>query len=278
MKNIYDEKIEQLYRLFDLVGLIKSQEILFDSFLRDNYFFEEHKQEINYENIGKRLVEYAYKRDKNDINESHLHLIMLANVSDLIMSIIELDVNEEATFFDLTRGTINVKDELERIFFDEEVDVDDKVHEFINYHINRLMYEGANDLINHDFNIEDWLIIDKNKIGLYLDNNVHHHYGCWIPEKFLSHLAENMRIPLNDGTKLDLFFKKKAYQGTIRLQEGKYMLCWDNTLRRLINKKYPGVFAYSDEKQTNERVLMSFFYHKNFEDNFIKIDFELVDM
>lgn len=277
MNNIYDVIKMQLYRLFELVDLIKSYENIIDSILGENFYSEEFDFEINYENIGRRLVDFVAKREEEGINESHLHILMLAKISDLIMSTIELDARENATFFDLSGRLINVQDELQSIFFDEEIDVNKKVNEFVEFHINRLIYRGMNDFVNHDFNIEDWVFIDENTIGLYLDNAVYHHYGCWIPEKFLNHLGSSMRIPLKDETELQLFFKKKAYYGILKLQEGKIFLYWDNTLRRRINKKYPQIFTYEEVNQTNQRVLMSFFYHENFEDNFIKIDFKLVD-
>jgi hypothetical protein len=205
---------------------------------------------------------------------------MLAKISDIIKAAVELETAEKAEFIDLSGDVINVDEKLEYIFFDvkDDNDLNEKVNEFIEFHIDRLMYQGMNEFINHDFNIEDWVILGENKIGLYLDSSVYHHYGCWIPKKFFDHLSLPIDLSLSDEIRLQLFFKKKAYTGTLRVEEGKYMLYWGSLLRRRINKKYPHVISYKENFVAKQRVLMSFYYHENFENNFLKIDFELVDI
>lgn len=283
-ENIYEEVMEKLYKLFDLVELIKAQENIIDSIIEEGYD-KDNNQKIDYEVIGKRLVDYFEIKHDQDLLEEDSQLIdlqlkMLVIIGDLIKITLELNPNENAEFIDESRGLVNVDEELEDIFFslENEDEVIERVDNFVDFHINRLMRRGMNDLVNHDFNIEDWVTLGKNKIGLYLDNSVYHHYGCWVPEKFLNHLSLPINFSSQNETELQLFFKKKAYKGILKLQDNMYMLYWDNSLRRRINKKYPQFFSIDEKTNTKQRVLMSFYYHENFEENFVKIDFELVDM
>jgi hypothetical protein len=277
--SIYDATREQLYRLFGLVNLIRLHMNLMDDVLGEDINKKvEGNLFVDYDAIGRRLVELTIKREATNLSEVDLPLIMLSSVSDAIMSTVELEHDSKVEFFDDNGGLVNVNDKLEEIFFCENEEIDEKVNDFIEFHINRLMYRGINEFTRHDFNIEDWLVLGENKIGLYLDNSVYHHYGCWIPKKFLDHLSMPLDFSNSEETKLQLFFKRKAYQGTLIYEGDTLMLYWDNLLRRRINKKYPQVFSYEEDFKPTQKVLMSFFYHDNFDDNFLKIDFELIDM
>jgi hypothetical protein len=278
--NTYEEVRQQLYRLFDLVELIKIQENTIDSFIGEEYYNRQDDEEINFQAIGKRVINFIEKRNQEDISEADLYPIMLSKISDIIKATIELEPNENAEFFDISGDLIDVDKKLEDILFHDEdkASLDEKVNEFVDFQIERLMYSGMNEFVNHDFNIEDWMILDEKKIGYMLDNSIYHHYGCWIPEKFLKHLALPINILDTHELKVQLFYKKKAYEGVIKYQDNKYMIYWEGLLRRRINKKFPHVFSYKDDFISKHRVLMSFYHHENFEDNFIKIDFDVVDI
>jgi hypothetical protein len=276
--NIYEDIRLQLHNLFDLISLIKSQEFYMDCILGDEFYNDDVNDESNYAIIGKRLVEFFKKEETGKLTEADLPVIMLSKITNLIKLAIEVDLESSGEYMDSDGSLINVEKDLEDIFFniEDQSELNERVNDFIDFHINRLMHSGANEFVVHDFNIEDWVILGDKKIGLYLDSSVYHHYGCWIPDKYLKHLSLPIDLTNFSQLNVELFFKKKAYSGTLNKDQDKFILYWDNLLRRRINKKFPSEFSEDENFNPSQRVLMSFYYNENFENNFIKIDFKLV--